>query len=66
MTARGRYFVMALSRIIAAAGAVLGVVLVGRSAETGPKILGIAIVLAALLVMAIVPRHLAQRWRTPR
>ena len=65
MTARGRYFVMALSRIVTAAGAVLGVVLVGRSTETGPKVLGIAIILAAMLVMAIVPRHLAQRWRTP-
>ena len=66
MTARGRYFAMALSRIVTAAGAVFGVVLIGRATMLGPKLLGIAIVVMALVVMAIVPRHLARRWRTPR
>lgn len=65
MTARGRYFVLALSRLAASAGAVFGVVLIGRATTTGPKLLGIAIVVMALVVMAIVPRHLARRWRTP-
>jgi len=66
MTARGRYFVLALSRIVTAAGAVFGLVLVAKSPTIGPKVLGLAIVVMALVVMAIVPRHLAQRWRTPR
>jgi hypothetical protein len=65
MTARGRYLVLTLSRIVIAAGTVFGVVLLGRATTTGPKVLGIAIVLAGLAVMAIVPRHLARRWRTP-
>ena len=65
MTARGRYFTLALSRIVTAASAVFGVVLVGRAMTIGPKLLGVAIVVMALVVMAIVPRHLARRWRTP-
>jgi hypothetical protein len=66
MTARGRYFVLALSRIVTAAGAVFGVVLAARAPTLGPKLLGLAIVVMALVVMAIVPRHLARRWRSPR
>lgn len=66
MTARGRYFILAGSRIVTAAAAVFGVVLIGRATTTGPKVLGVAIVVMALVVMAIVPRHLALRWRTPR
>ena len=65
MTARGRYFVLALSRLATAAGAVFGVVLLGRATTLAPKLLGVAIVVSALAVMAIVPRYLARRWRTP-
>ena len=65
MTARGRYFVLALSRIVAAAGTVVGVVLIGRATTLSPKILGMAIVITGLVVMGTVPRHLARRWRTP-
>lgn len=65
MTARGRWLVLSLSRLVAAAGAVFGVVLLGRAATLPPKLLGLAITVSALVVMAIVPRHLAQRWRTP-
>ena len=66
MTARDKYLVMTLSRIVTAAGAAFGLVLIARATTTGPKLLGVAIVIMALVVMAIVPRHLAQRWRTPR
>ena len=63
--ARNRYFAMTGIRIAAAAGALLGLVLVGRAETIEPKAIGIALVLSALVVMATVPRALARRWRTP-
>ena len=63
--AKQRWLVITLTRVAGTAGAVLGLVLIGRSYETGPKILGVAIVMSALLMIAIVPRSLARRWRTP-
>jgi hypothetical protein len=63
--ARGRYFTMMAIELAAVAGAVFGLVLAGRSVQTVPRLLGGAIVLAAMLVMAVVPRALARRWRTP-
>ncbi len=63
--ARGRYFMMAGARIAGVAGAILGLVLVARATTLAPKLLGTAIVLSALLMIAIVPRALAHRWRTP-
>ena len=60
-----RYFLIVGTQLVGTAGAVLGLLLIGRSNALGPKILGIAIVLSALLVIAIVPRSLARRWRTP-
>lgn len=65
MNATQRYFLMVLTRIAGAAGAILGVMLVARAHTLGPKILGIAIVLSALYMMAVVPRALARRWRSP-
>ncbi|MGH6617794.1 hypothetical protein [Sphingomonas sp.] len=64
-TARNRYFVIAGSRIAGVAGALLGLVLIGQAQTLEQKILGTAIVLSALLMIAIVPRALARRWRTP-
>lgn len=64
-TARDRYFAIAGSRIAGVAGALLGLVLIGRAQIVEQKILGTAIVLSALLMVAIVPRALARRWRTP-
>ena len=64
-TARSRWFAMVAIRIAASAGAVLGLILIGRAHDTPTKILGVAIVLASLYVMAVVPRALAARWRTP-
>ncbi|MBM7407332.1 putative membrane-bound spermidine synthase [Sphingomonas sp. JUb134] len=63
--ARNRWLVLVLVRIVASAGAVLGLMLLTRAAEWPPKLLGVAIVLCALYVMAVVPRALAHRWRTP-
>ncbi|WNO54542.1 hypothetical protein [Stakelama saccharophila] len=65
-TARTRYFAMTLTRIAGAAGAVLGVLLLARATDTTTRILGVAIVLAALYMIATVPRALARKWRTPK
>lgn len=64
-TIRNRYFAMAATRVLGSAGAMFGLVLIGRADATLPKVIGIAIVLSALLCIAIVPRALARRWRTP-
>ena len=63
--ARRRWLLIVGVRIIAAAGAVFGIVLLARAPTFGPKLLGIAIVLSALTVMAIVPAAMAHRWRSP-
>ena len=63
--ARKRWLAITLTRLAASAGAVWRVILSARAPTLGPKILGTAIVLSALAMMAIVPRSLAERWRTP-
>jgi len=63
--ARKRWLAITLTRIAGSAGAVFGLILIARAHTLGPKILGTAIVLSALAMMAIVPRALAERWRTP-
>ena len=63
--AKHRYFAIVATRLTGTAGAVLGLMLVARAQTLAPKILGIAIVLSALLMIAVVPRSLARRWRTP-
>ena len=63
--ARKRYYLIAGTNLAATAGAVLGLLIVGRSHTTGLTVLGGALMLAALHVMAVVPRALAHRWRTP-
>ena len=64
-TARNRYLIIAATRIIASLGAILGVILLARAQDWPTKGLGVAIVLAALSMVATVPRALAHRWRTP-
>jgi hypothetical protein len=64
--ARGRYYTMMAIEIAGVAGAVFGLVLAGRSVGLVPRLLGGAIVLSALLMIAVVPRSLARRWRSPR
>lgn len=53
------------ARLAATAGAVLGLILIARADAVVPKIIGTALVLSALFMMAVVPRALARRWRTP-
>ena len=63
--ARNRYYMMMAVNIGAVAGAVFGLVIAGRSHDTWQTVLGGAIVLSALYVMAVVPRAMAHKWRTP-
>lgn len=63
--AQNKWLAIVAARLAGAAGAVFGVVLLARAETLGPKVLGVAIVLAALAMMAIVPASLARKWRTP-
>jgi len=63
--ARNRYFAMVGVQLVAAIGAVFGLVLLGRATGWFDSILGCAILLAGLYVMAVVPRAMARKWRTP-
>ena len=62
--ARSRWLILVLVRLAGALGAVLGVVLLARADAWGPRVLGLAIVLAALWMTATVPLALARRWRS--
>lgn len=64
--ARNRWLMMVLVRLAGSIGAVLGVVLLGKAEDAPTKVLGVAIVLAALYMIATVPRALARKWRTPK
>ena len=64
-TARNRYFALAGTRLAGVAGALLGLVLIARADTLAPKLIGTALVLSAMLMIAIVPRALARRWRSP-
>ena len=63
--ARSRYFLMVMSQIVAVAGAVFGLVILGKANTTLMRLLGAAILLSGLYCIAVVPRALARRWRTP-
>ncbi|WP_249276555.1 hypothetical protein [Sphingomonas baiyangensis] len=60
-----RYFLIVAARMLPVAGALFGLVILGRAVALADRILGVAIVVAALAVMATLPRALARRWRTP-
>lgn len=64
--AQKRYFMIQGVNIAACAGAVLGLLIAGRAVTSFHTILGGALILASLYVMAVVPRALAKRWRTPQ
>jgi hypothetical protein len=63
--ARNRYYMIAGVNLLATAGAVFGLVVAGRAHGWELRVLGGAILLSALYCMAVVPRYLARRWRTP-
>jgi hypothetical protein len=63
--ARKRYYLIAGVNLLGAAGAFFGLVLAGRSTDWYGQVLGGAITLSALYVMAVVPRALARRWKSP-
>lgn len=63
--ARNRYFLMVLAQIGAVAGAVFGLVILGKADTMWMRLLGAAILLSGLYCIAVVPRALARRWRTP-
>ena len=60
-----RWAAMMAVRVAATLGAVLGVVLLGRADDLPTRLLGLAIVATGLWVIAIVPKALAHRWRSP-
>lgn len=62
--ARNRWLAIVATRLAATAGAVLGLILLARANDWPTKGLGVAIVLAALYLMAVVPLALARRWRS--
>ncbi len=62
--AQRRWFVLVGVRLAGVAGALLGLILIARAHDLGPKFLGTAIVLSAMAMIAIVPRSLAHRWRS--
>ena len=63
--ARRRWLAMVGSRIAGSLGAVFGLILAVRAPDMVTKVLGVAITLSALVVIATVPAALAHRWRTP-
>ena len=64
--ARSRYFTIALSRMAGVCVALIGIVIIGRAVAYEWRIAGLSIALFGLTLMALVPRALARRWRTPR
>ncbi len=63
--AKKRYFMIVGVNMLATAGAVLGLLIAGRSNSWEGRVLGGAILLSSLYFMAVVPRAMAHRWRTP-
>ncbi len=63
--ARNRWLIITLIRLVAIAGAVFAVVLIGRAPTWPYRVLGAAIVLSAIYMSWAVPASLAHRWRTP-
>lgn len=62
--AAARWAMLSAVRVAGALAATLGVILVARANAWPPRLLGVAIVLAALAMTASVTGHLARRWRS--
>lgn len=63
--ARNRWLIINAFRLAGIAGAVLGIVLIGRFDRWPLKVLGAAIVLSAIYMSWTIPAALAHRWATP-
>lgn len=63
--AKKRYYMMTGVNLLGACGAFFGLVIAGRSIDWYGQILGGAIVLSALYVMAVVPKAMAAKWKSP-
>lgn len=63
--ARKRYYLMTGVNLAGAAGAVLGLLIAGRSHSTEHTLLGGALILTSLYIMGVVPRAMARKWKTP-
>ena len=63
--ARNRWLIINAARIAGIAGAVFGIVLIGRFEQWPLKALGAAIVLSAIYMSWTIPAALAHRWASP-
>lgn len=61
-----RYYLIQAVNLTAVAGAVLGLLIAGRSVTNFHTMLGGALLLSSLYMMAVVPRAMAKRWKTPQ
>lgn len=62
---RNRFLIINAARLVGIAGAVFGIVLIGRFDQMPLKLLGAAIVLASIYMSWTIPAALAHRWATP-
>jgi len=60
-----RYYIIVAVNMLGTAGAVVGLLVAGRAQQYGMTVFGGAILLSSLYFMAVVPRFLARRWKTP-
>lgn len=60
-----RYYLIQATNVAAVAGAVFGLVIAARAHTTYQTVIGCGLILASLYMMAVVPRALARRWKTP-
>lgn len=63
--ARNRFFALALLRLAGAVMVMFGIVIVAGNRDWGPVWAGYALVVLGFLDLALLPRMLARRWRTP-
>lgn len=62
---RNRFLLINAARLAGIAGAVFGIVLIGRFEQMPIKLLGAAIVLSAIYMSWTIPAALAHRWASP-
>lgn len=63
--ARQRWFTIVLSRLAGVAVALVGLVIMGRAVLFEWRVAGLMVTLLGLTLMALVPRSLLRRWRSP-